>query len=343
MDLYGEITSQIMDFFQGISDTLAQFGLPFGPTAWILIFYSIPIWLAIIYLIRRVRQGGGGSGGVPQGVKAIIASTGDVSAGMAGTKKVQFLKSPSEALVFLKIEENAIQQALAAVEYYVTKGELDESLKDKMVTLYQDRLTAVRAAIARDEELKELVDTTADVDRARSDYLRKLAAMSGTTVETEAEAGPPSVGPPSAAGTASPAGKTAAAPPSGGPPGGGPPAGGSPGGGPPSGGPPGGGPPAGGPPGGAPPSGGPPGGAPPSGGPPGGSPPSGGPPGGSPPGGGPSGGVPSGPPGGGVPSGPPSTPAGGAPTGAPAGGPKSSLQSEMLAEMERLKALMSGD
>ena len=252
---------------------------------------------------------------------------------------MRFIKTPGEALVFLKVEENAVQQALSAVDYYAQEGEIDSSLQDKLISLYQGRLTAVQAAIAKDEELKAVVDADSAMDRARSDYLRKLAAMSGTTVEVDTtESGPPSVGAPSAAAvTPSDAAAPSAGPPSEGAPDGGVPSGGPPGGSAPSGGPPGGGAPSGGsPPGGSAPSGGPPGGGAPSGGGlPSGAPSSSGPPGGTP-----SSGVPSGPPGGGVPSGPPSGTLSEKPSGAPG---KSSLQSEMLAEMERLRTLMSGD
>ncbi|TXT56812.1 MAG: hypothetical protein BAJATHORv1_20409 [Candidatus Thorarchaeota archaeon] len=311
--------------------------VPLGPGDYFLIF-TVILFVTAIFVVRR-RAGGGTT--VPEGVKRIIASTGDVSSGISGTKKVKFIKSPGQALVFLKIEENAIQQALTAVEYYVQQGDIDEVLKDKLMDLYQGRLGVVRSAIAKDEELKDIVDSASAVDRARSDYLRKLAAMSGTTVEADTEeSGPSSVGMPSKVpATASPGASSGGGPPGGGAPsGGGPPGGGAPSGG----GPPGGGAPSGGGPpgGGAPSGGGPPGGGAPSGGGPSGD---GAPSGGGPPGGGaPSGG---GPPGGGAPSGggPSSTP-GGTPSGGPKpSGGKSSLQSEMLAEMERLKALMSGD
>jgi len=293
-----------------------------------------PLLVIIVVLVVRGRRRSGGAG-VDEAIKKIVASTGDVSAGISGAKKLKFLKTPAQALVFLKVEENAIQQALSAVDYYHQQGEIDESTKDKIVTVYQDRLTVVKNALAKDEELKEIVDTSSAVDRARSDYLAKLAAMSGTAVEDDSgEAGPSSVGMPETVSTGPPSGAApsseapSAGPPSGGPPGGGPPGGGPPGGGPPSGGPPGGAAPAetaptAGPPGGAAPAEATPGGGPPGGGPPGGAPPSGGPPGGAPS---------SGPPGGAAVSDAPK----------PAGG-KSSLQSEMLAEMERLKALMGGD
>jgi len=308
-------------------------GIPFGPIAWFVIVVTVPMAVVIAFLLYTYRFKGS-AGRLPDGVLRIIASTGDVSSGIAGTKKVRFIKTPGEALVFLKVEENAIQQALAAVDYYTQEGEIDSSLQDKLVSLYQDRLTAVQAAIAKDEELKAVVDADSAMDRARSDYLRKLAAMSGTTVEADTtESGPPSVGSPSAAVvTPSDAAAPSAGPPSGGAPGGGLPGGGAPS----SGGPLGGDAPSGGPPSGGAPSGGPPGGGTPSGESPSGGAPSGG----GPLGGAPSSGVPSGPPGGGVPSGPPDGTLSEKPSGAPG---KSSLQSEMLAEMERLRTLMSGD
>ena len=292
-------------------------GIPFGPEAWFFIITVSPLVLIILVLVFRGRRASRTSG-VDEGIKKIIASTGDVSSGMAGVKKLKFLKTPSQALVFLKVEENAIKQALVAVDYYVQQGDLDESLKTKVAQVYEDRLSAVREAIAKDEELKAIVDTSTAVDRARSDYLQKLAAMSGTTVEIDelGEAGPSSVGVPGAVSTGVP---------SGGPPGGAPPSGGPPAGGPPAGGPPSGGPPSGGPPAGGPPGGGPPAGVAPSGGPPGGAAPSGGPPGGAPPGGAPLGGTILG------------------ETAPKSADGKSSLQSEMLQEMERLKALMGGD
>jgi hypothetical protein len=314
-----------------------------GPGDWFFIIYTLIFVVLIGFLVRRGRTGGG----VPDGVKSIIASTGDVSAGIAGAKKIGFVRTPADALVFLKIEENAIQQALTAVDYYGTQGEIDESMTSKLTQLYRSRLDAVRAAIAKDEDLKEIVDTSSAVDRARSDYLRKMAAMSGTTVETEsAEAGPPSVGAPSAVAdeapavpdTGPPSGPPVETPPTEGPPSGppsGPPTAGPPGG-PPTGGPPTGGPPTGGPPSG-PPDGPPTAGLP--GGPPGG-PPTDGPPSG-PPGGPPTAGPPGGPPGG-PPSGP-STPAAAAGDEPKSAEGKSTLQSEMLAEMERLRTLMSGD
>ena len=182
-------------------------------------------------------------------------------------------------------------------------------------------------------------------DRARSDYLAKLSAMSGTAIEDDTgKAGPESVGMPDKVTATPPSGEApGGAPPSGGPSSDGPSGGGAPGGAP-SGGPPDGGPPGGGAPGGGAPGGAPPGGAAPSGGPPGGGAPSGD----APPSDGAPGGVspgdatPSVPPGGEAPSGPPG---GAAPDGTPpkAAGGKSSLQSEMLQEMERLKALMGGD
>ena len=313
---------------------MVPLGIPFGPLAWFYIISVTPLFLIIILLVVRGRKRSAGSG-VDEGIRKIIASTGDVSVGLSGAKKLKFLKTPAQALVFLKVEENAIQQAMSAIDYYNQQGDIDEAIKDKLATVYQDRLTAVRDALAKDEALKEIVDTSSAVDRARSDYLAKLAAMSGTAVEADTgEVGPSSVGMPDTVSTGPPSGGA----PSEGAPAGGPPSGGAPSGGPPGGGPPSGGPPSGGPPGGGAPSGGPPGdtapaetapstdtpsGGAPGGGPPGGAPPSGGPPSGAPG---------SGPPGGAAISDAPK----------PAGG-KSSLQSEMLAEMERLKALMGGD
>ncbi|MFW9843039.1 MAG: hypothetical protein ACFFEV_00505 [Candidatus Thorarchaeota archaeon] len=328
---YQEFIGSIIELLRPLADLTRGFGLPFGPESWLFIIIFTPMLLAIILLVVRGRKSSGLD--LDEGVKKIIASTGDVSSGMAGVKKVKYIRTPAEALVFLKVEENAIQQALAAVDYYAQQGEIDESLKTKFIQTYQDRLDVVRGAIAKDEEFKEIVDTSSAVDRARSDYLQKLAAMSGTAVEAgdDDKAGPSSVGMPDKTTTPTPsAGAPSGGPPSGGAPGGGPPGGGAPGGGPP-----GGGAPSGGPPGGGAPSGGPPGGGAPSGGPPGGGAPSGGPPGGGPPGGGAPDGV--------APSG--GAPGGGAPGGeAPkAAGGKSSLQSEMLQEMERLKALMGGD
>jgi hypothetical protein len=320
--IYSTFTSALINLFRPISDFFQPLGIPFGPEAWFFIIVVSPLVLVILLLVLRGRRASRTTG-VDEGIRKIIASTGDVSSGMAGVKKLKFLKTPSEALIFLKVEENAIQQALVAVDYYVKQGDLGESLKNKISQVYEDRLSAVQQAIAKDEELKAIVDTSSAVDRARSDYLQKLAAMSGTTIETDelGEAGPSSVGVPGAVSTG---------PPAGGPPGGAVPSGGPPSGGPPAGGPPSGGPPAGGPLGGAVPSGGPPSGGPPAGGPPSGAVPSGGPPGGGSPGG----------------VSPRVGPPGGAALGEPAPKStdgKSSLQSEMLQEMERLKALMGGD
>jgi hypothetical protein len=338
-------------FDQLITQPLQSLGIDFGPGDWFFIIYTLLFVLIIGFLVRRSR---GIGRAVPAGVARILASAGDSSGAVAGVRQLKFIRRPAEALVFLKIEENAVQQALAAVDYYASQGEIDDSLKEDLVRTYQARLDSVRAAIAKDEELREAVETSSAVDRARSDYLRKLAAMSGTTVESDGtSAGPTSVGMP-AKSTTAPSVTPSAGPPSGGPPGGK-----APSGGPPSGGAPAGGAPSGGPPGGKAPSGGPPGGGPPSGGPPSGGPPAGGAPSGGPPSGGaPSAGVPSGgPPSATAASKPPTAagPPGGSPTPLSstspqtpsttpsAAGPRSSLQSEMLAEMERLKALMSGD
>jgi len=311
---YSEFAQSIVNLFIPISDFFQSIGIPFGPMAWMFIITVTPLFLIIVLLAVRGRRGSG-SPGVDEAIRKVIASTGDVSGGLSGAKKLKFLKTPAQALVFLKIEENAIQQALSAVDYYNQQGDIDEAIKDKLTTVYQDRLTSVKDALAKDEQLKEIVDTSSAVDRARSDYLAKLAAMSGTAVEDDTvEAGPSSVGMPTTPSTGPPSDAV----PSGGPPGGGPPGGGPPSGGPPSGGPPGGGPPSAGPPGDSPteaaPSAGPPSGVTPSAGPPSGVAPSAGPPGGA------------------VIDDTPK----------PASG-KSSLQSEMLAEMERLKALMGGD
>ena len=290
----------IVQLFIPISEFFQSIGIPFGPVAWIGILAITPLLLIIILLVVRGRRSGGL--GVDEGIKKIIASTGDVSSGMAGVKKLKFVRTPAEALVFLKVEENAIQQALSAVDYYAEQGDIDEALKTKFVQAYQDRLEAVRSAIDKDEAFKEIVDTSSAVDRARSDYLQKLAAMSGTAVETDdsEKAGPSSVGMPSSTETTTPTtGAPSETAPSGEAPSGGPPGGGAPSG--------------------EAPSGGPPGGGAPSGEAPGGGPPGGSVPGGSPPGGAPSEAAPK------------------------ATGGKSSLQSEMLQEMERLKALMGGD
>jgi len=259
---YSNFMGSIVELFVPISEFFQSIGIPFGPVAWIGILAVTPLLLIIILLVVRGRRSGGL--GVDEGIKKIIASTGDVSSGMAGAKKLKFIKTPAQALVFLKVEENAIQQALSAVDYYAEQGDIDEDLKTKFVQTYQDRLEAVRSAIDKDEAFKEIVDTSSAVDRARSDYLQKLAAMSGTAVETDDDekTGPSSVGMPSSTETTTP---TTVAPsetaPSSGDPSGAPPGGGAPSGGAPSGGPPGGGAPSGGTPGGSPPGGGAPSGS----------------------------------------------------------------------------------
>jgi len=301
---------QIDEIFDNL---LAAMGI--GTGVFFIIYTAIFVGI-ILFLVHRMQAG---SKGLPEGVTRIIASTGDVSAGIVGAKKLKFIKTPSTALVFLKIEENAIQQALSAADYFAQQGEIDESTKSKIAEAYQARLDAVRTAIARDEELREVMATSSAVDKARSDYLRKMAAMSGTAVEAETEAaGPTSVGMPTPGRPSGlKPGKGLTAPPAGGPPSGGPPSGG-----PPSGGPPSGGPPLGGPSSEA---------APSAGGPPVAVPDIGGPPSGLPM---PSSSPPSGP----SPAVGPAPAASSRPT--PAGAAKSSLQSEMLAEMERLRALM---
>ncbi len=337
---YSEFANSIVELFRPISDFFQSIGIPFGPIAWMFIIGITPFFIIIVLLVvRGLRRGSGGSD-VSEGIRKIIASTGDVSGGMAGAKKLKFLKTPAQALVFLKIEENAIQQAFSAIDYYNQQGEIDEAVVDKLAGVYRDRLAAVRVALEADEQLKEIVDTTSAVDRARSDYLAKLSAMSGTAIEDDTgKAGPESVGMPDKVTTTPPSGEAPSTEASGGtPPSGGPSSDGPPGGAP-SGDAPGGGPPGGGPPGGDAPGGDAPGGGPPGGGPPGGSTPSGDAP---PSDGAPGDATPSGPPGGDASSGPPggSSPGG---TPAKAAGGKSSLQSEMLQEMERLKALMGGD
>ncbi len=330
---YSEFANSIVELFRPISNFFQSIGLPFGPIAWMFIIGITPFFIIIVLLVVRGRRRGSGGSDVSEGIKKIIASTGDVSGGMAGAKKLKFLKTPAQALVFLKIEENAIQQAFSAIDYYNQQGDIEEAVADKLASVYRDRLTAVRVALEADEQLKEIVDTTSAVDKARSDYLAKLSAMSGTAIEDDTgKAGPESVGMPDQVTATPPSGEASGGAPSGdAPPSDGAP-GGAPSGGAPSGGPPGGGAPSGGAPsGGVAPSGGPPG----SGAPSGDAPPSDGAPGGAPPGGAaPSGGTPGG-----------EAPSGAAPDGTPpkATGGKSSLQSEMLQEMERLKALMGGD
>ncbi len=304
---------------------------PIGTGVFFIIYTVIFVGI-ILFLIRRMQTGGKG---LPDGATRIIASTGDVSAGIAGAKKLKFIKTPATALVFLKIEENAIQQAISAADYFVQQGEIDEATKSKIAEVYQARLDAVRTAIAKDEELREVMATSSAVDKARSDYLRKLEAMSGTTVEAETEtAGPTNVGMPAPGRPSGPklGSKVPAGPPSGGPPSGGPPSGGPSSGGPPAGGPPSGGPPSGGAPSGGAPAGGPPMGGPPVGVSPAAVPSAGGPPSGAPT-------MPAGPPGAASQAAGPSTAPSSRPPAA-AGAAKSSLQSEMLAEMERLRALM---
>ncbi|NHI83279.1 MAG: hypothetical protein EAX81_03125 [Candidatus Thorarchaeota archaeon] len=311
----------IFGFFDRLFSTPLQPWIPWGPGDWYFTISTIFFVVVILFLVRKVRMGGTGS--MSAGVRRIIASTGDVSTGMSGVKKVKFLQTPGDAMVFLKIEENAIQQALSAINYYADQGEINESVKLKLETLYQQRLESVRRSIAADEQLKEAFETSTAADSAREAYLRKLAAMTGTTVEDESEVGPPSVGPPSVTETIPATRPAVEDAPAGGPPGGAIPSAGPPGGEAPTGGPPGGGAPIGGPPAGGPPSGGAP-----IGGPPGGEAPTGGPPGGGAPIGGPPGGE---------------APTGGVLEGVPtAVGGKSTLQSEMLREMERLKELMGG-
>ncbi|MBD3159703.1 MAG: hypothetical protein GF309_13030 [Candidatus Lokiarchaeota archaeon] len=343
---YSQFTRFIIDLFRPLSDFFQPLGVPFGPIAWFFIVSVTPLVLIIVGLAWLRHKST--AGGIAGDLQKIIASTGDISGGISGSKKTRFINTPTEALLFLRIEENALRQALSAVDYYSERGELDDTLQSQLDSLYKTRLESVKDAIAKSDQLKAIVDADSAVDKARSDYLRKLAAMSGRTLPSEEpEAGPSSVGMPGEAAepaevtpeqppTSEPETAPPAEAPSGGPPGGGPPGGAAPSGGPPSG-----GPPSGGPPGGSAPSDGPPGDAAPSGGPPGGGPPggaapSGGPPSGSSPSSGPPGGTPA--------KTPSSTSASEAPSSKEKeSGAKSTLQSEMLAEMERLRTLMGGD
>ena len=99
---YQDFAQSIFDIFNDITVFFSQFGIPFGITGWIVIFTTAPLLLIIIAQVVRGRRKGES---LPDGVKAIIASTGDVSAGMTGVKKLKFIKTPNDALIFLKIEE----------------------------------------------------------------------------------------------------------------------------------------------------------------------------------------------------------------------------------------------
>ncbi|MHA2064092.1 MAG: hypothetical protein ACXABY_06895, partial [Candidatus Thorarchaeota archaeon] len=124
----------IFGFFDTVFSTPLQPWIPWGPGDWYFVITTSLFLVMILFLVRRR----GGSGSVADGVRRIIASTGDVSAGMSGAKKVDFIsKDPSDALVFLKIEENAIEQALTAADFYAEKGEISESIKLKLAALYQ--------------------------------------------------------------------------------------------------------------------------------------------------------------------------------------------------------------
>ncbi|MGV9168386.1 MAG: hypothetical protein ACOC38_00385 [Promethearchaeia archaeon] len=320
---YNQFARFIVHLFKPIADFFQPLGIPFGAIAWFFIISVTPLVLVILGLLWLRHKSA--TGGISSSLQKVIASTGDISAGVSGSKKTRFISTPNEALLFLRIEENALRQALSAVDYYSERGELDESLQSKLDTLYRTRIESVKDAIAKSDQLKAIVDADSAVDKARSDYLRKLAAMSGRTLPSEEpEAGPPSVGMPSEAtepAEVTPEQPTAPEPET-------PTPKEAPTGGPPSGGPPTGGPPSGGPPSGGPPSGGPPGGEPLRG---------------SVPSGGPSGGPPSGGPAKAT-SRTPSPPTDEAPSSKEKeSGGKSTLQSEMLAEMERLRTLMGGD
>ena len=130
---YGDFANQILDLFQPISDFFQSIGIPFGPAAWIVIISNLALVVIILLVVIRGRRAGGGSANVTEAIQKVVASTGDVSGGMAGAKKLKYLKRPADALVFLKVEENAIQQALTAIDYYAQQGEIDEAMKEKLI------------------------------------------------------------------------------------------------------------------------------------------------------------------------------------------------------------------
>ncbi|MFW9806970.1 MAG: hypothetical protein ACFFFK_09610, partial [Candidatus Thorarchaeota archaeon] len=119
-----EFSNSIIELFRPISNFFQSLGIPFGPIAWMFILTAAPLFLIIVILVVRGRRRVG-SAGVDEGIRKIIASIGDVSSGISGAKKLKFLKTPAQALVFLKVEENAIQQALSAVDYYNQQGDID--------------------------------------------------------------------------------------------------------------------------------------------------------------------------------------------------------------------------
>ena len=142
---YTDITQLIYDLFYPLYQMFWP-TIPFGPLAWFFVLTYGPTILILIAVVVRGRRKKAGSANVNEAVQRIIASTGDVSSGIAGTKRFKFLKSPGELMAFLKIEENAIQQALSAAEYYAKQGDIDEAMRDKIVASYQTRLELVRAA-----------------------------------------------------------------------------------------------------------------------------------------------------------------------------------------------------
>ena len=103
----------IFGFFDRLFATPLQPWIPWGPGDWYFTITTSVFVLIILYLVRRIRKGGGSS--IADGVRTVIASTGDVTAGMSGAKKLGFLRDPADALVFLKIEvrEKEVEAILA--------------------------------------------------------------------------------------------------------------------------------------------------------------------------------------------------------------------------------------
>ena len=136
---YTDFTNFILNLFQPLYDFFNPLGIPFGPMAWFVIIVTTPLVVIIIALVIRGRRAGGGSSAnVTEAIQKVIASTGDVSGGMAGAKKLKYLKKPAEALVFLKVEENAIQQAISAIDYYAQQGEIDEATTSSLRPIRYD-------------------------------------------------------------------------------------------------------------------------------------------------------------------------------------------------------------
>ena len=86
---YSNFAEAIVELFRPISDFFQGLDIPFGPEAWMFILTTTPLLLIIILLVVRGRRRGGLD--VDEGIKKIIASTGVVSGGMAGGKKLKFL------------------------------------------------------------------------------------------------------------------------------------------------------------------------------------------------------------------------------------------------------------